>query len=163
MTCFVVAISSNFNPRTREGCDPFDATTAANLCLFQSTHPRGVRHILGITLRPIFGFQSTHPRGVRLFKAKGGQHGKAISIHAPARGATRRIQFQGGPKMYFNPRTREGCDKSVSAIQSPSGFISIHAPARGATTIFSVAFLSMHISIHAPARGATQRCFVVTV
>ncbi len=57
------------------------------------------------------GFQSTHPRGVRrpLYIAR--VQCNVISIHAPARGATRSEHF-------FKLR----------------GVISIHAPARGATT-----------------------------
>ena len=32
-----------FNPRTREGCDPFLTKDQYAIFLFQSTHPRGVR------------------------------------------------------------------------------------------------------------------------
>ncbi len=55
-----------FNPRTREGCDPAPANAADPVSAFQSTHPRGVRR-----QRPISG-RASH----------------AVSIHAPARGAT---------------------------------------------------------------------------
>ena len=34
--------------------------------MFQSTHPRGVRHNLASDQHEWFVFQSTHPRGVRL-------------------------------------------------------------------------------------------------
>ena len=63
----------------------------------------------------------------------------AISIHAPARGATN----TGSP---------------LIAIAK----ISIHAPARGATTPCIFLSLLQLISIHAPARGATvySPCFV---
>ena len=57
-----------------------------------------------------------------------------ISIHAPARGATR--------------------DQSV---HFPDLKISIHAPARGATAACIIAATSKDISIHAPARGATPQ------
>ena len=57
---------------------------------------------------------------------------QAISIHAPARGATRFL--------YFNISSAE---------------ISIHAPARGATNLILESPTSSPISIHAPARGAT--------
>ena len=85
----------------------------AQLFLFQSTHPRGVRHeyetfddaddfvsihapAWGATgssppsVAMKTGFQSTHPRGVRL----------------PARRAKTR-------RMRFNPRTRVGCDMYI--------------------------------------------------
>ena len=55
-----------------------------------------------------------------------------ISIHAPARGATRH-----------------------NVLHPSWHMISIHAPARGATSHFERMNLSGSISIHAPARGAT--------
>ena len=76
-----------------------------------------------------------------------------ISIHAPARGATKYglffdslIQFQSTPPRgerlflvlasfllsYFNPRPREGSDTRPVLIEIKAN-ISIHAPARGAT------------------------------
>ena len=77
----------DFNPRTREGCD----VSCLNIYkVFQSTHPRGVRH-------QRFGRSNVQD---------------AISIHAPARGAT--------PSLCFH---------TVFTI------ISIHAPARGATYV----------------------------
>ena len=33
-----------------------------------------------------------------------------ISIHAPARGATEATKIKKAAQLYFNPRTREGCD-----------------------------------------------------
>ena len=56
-----------FNPRTREGCD-------------QQYHPNLETHSM---------FQSTHPRGVRHYSATNGATiAFNVSIHAPARGAT---------------------------------------------------------------------------
>ena len=77
-----------FNPRTREGCDKYTTTIIPQKGAFQSTHPRGVRR----EMIPIWE-DSTH-----------------ISIHAPARGATRTSTSLGRLRPYFNPRTREGCD-----------------------------------------------------
>ena len=57
--------------------------------------------------------------------------------------------------MYFNPRTREGCDNARYA-KLMSIEISIHAPARGATLPFMANNRVLVISIHAPARGATS-------
>ena len=56
-----------------------------------------------------------------------------VSIHAPARGATRVLR-----------------DIAVNAQA-----VSIHAPARGATLTDSSARNDAKVSIHAPARGAT--------
>ena len=79
-----------FNPRTRVGCDCFGSgkglwisvsihapawgATLPHMRIparraFQSTHPRGVRHIPTCTSRASnSGFQSTHPRGVRRYR-----------------------------------------------------------------------------------------------
>ena len=125
-------LRSSFNPRTREGCDKLASFLVRVQGLFQSTHPRGVR--LPTCLRKLHHrtFQSTHPRGVRLIPHNNSTV-KSVSIHAPARGATRfsagcitaptvsihrdlhsfptrRSSDLGG----FNPRTREGCDVGVN-------------------------------------------------
>ena len=36
----------SFNPRTRVGCDLYYFFTISHAAKFQSTHPRGVRHLL---------------------------------------------------------------------------------------------------------------------
>ena len=123
-------------------------------------------------------FQSTHPRGVRRRYHKAYDRYRRISIHAPARGATKPFISFVSPFSNFNPRTREGCDMGLSCgvtihrtFQSthPRGvrlgfsdllfrhrFISIHAPARGATIYNQHKLIHQYISIHAPARGATS-------
>ena len=145
-------------------------------------------------------FQSTHPRGVRHVRRSGGENEGRVSIHAPARGATPRLVHYTGqcyvsihapargatvevPSVFpaltsFNPRTREGCDGPApiivfipSAFQSthPRGVrqrhglmdiidddVSIHAPARGATGWDCFTYPNLLVSIHAPARGATD-------
>ena len=80
-------------------------------------------------------FQSTHPRGVRQRDEKDPNDVATVSIHAPARGATRMTSLKSEPwyvfqsthprgvrrlliffpiprQACFNPRTREGCDLS---------------------------------------------------
>ncbi len=79
-------------------------------------------------------FQSTRPRGARPVGGCSGHCMAEVSIHAPARGATRR---------HATVR-RYGID------------VSIHAPARGATFSNSPRLFASHVSIHAPARGATR-------
>ena len=122
---------SCFNPRTRMGCDPIHrsprtwynvsihapawgatlmrpATTIS--ILFQSTHPHGVRRPSPMMIQSTVPFQSTHPHGVRLRYILLHIFQDAVSIHAPAWGAT-------------NISTCFRCDSIVS----------IHAPAWGAT------------------------------
>ena len=81
----------------------------------------------------------------------------SISAHAPAKGATiscssylaTNLYFnprtregcdimalaRRGLSSHFNPRTREGCDTRASASNGDLSFISIHAPAKGATDV----------------------------
>ena len=106
--------SVGFNPRTRMGCDlsvtahglrkvQFQSThphgvrlgdvpIAGIAGLFQSTHPHGVRPARPAAQRDRCKFQSTHPHGVRRYWYGDGWHGQAVSIHAPAWGATRKAR-----------------------------------------------------------------------
>ena len=85
---------------------------------------------------------------------------------------------------YFNPRTREGCDRIHYTADPSKRRISIHAPVKGATPVsgpfclflpdfnprtregcdlefFFLEFFHGIISIHAPVKGATpmsSRC-----
>ena len=88
--------------------------------------------------------------------------------------------------MYFNPRTREGCDISVVDAYDVSDMISIHAPVKGATVMRSHGLTGIRyfnprtregcdgkfwiksdthtfISIHAPVKGATPLALVHTM
>ena len=100
---------------------------------FQSTHPHGVRHKEAKLYQNAVKFQSTHPHGVRQMKKLLANVDIAVSIHAPARGATqqdhgrlrvrvvsihapaRGATWFGVDDLFgldgFNPRTRTGCDQ----------------------------------------------------
>ena len=100
-----------------------------------------------------------------------------ISIHAPARGATKSFRAILSNSTYFNSRPCERGDMCQWRRSLKLG-ISIHAPARGATqtvNIFDIfenfnsrpcergdvgvapmVLINVLISIHAPARGATE-------
>ena len=94
-----------FNPRTRVGCDRKRHSPKCPTGKFQSTHPRGVR-----------------PHGV-LAKAVG----PAVSIHAPAWGATVGPHDLAVRELGFNPRTRVGCDPvRMTTSSSREGFQSTH-------------------------------------
>ena len=62
----------------------------------------------------------------------------------------------GHTEINFNPRSREGSDKSSQSLSNAVNQISIHAPAKGATCSSDNLFPSQSISIHAPAKGATR-------
>src|SRR5690606_16138900 len=110
--------------------------TSADTLTFQSTRPRGARPP---STRPrcwhCSTFQSTRPRGARLVDLEPRRHLGAVSIHAPAWGATTVEHLELGPAV-----------------------VSIHAPAWGATCVAEPGKHAEHVSIHAPAWGATQRC-----
>ena len=57
-----------------------------------------------------------------------------ISIHAPAKGATRSVKGRCCSVPDFNPRSREGSDP-VDVGDYVIAHISIHAPAKGATIL----------------------------
>jgi len=78
----------SFNPRARVGRDPTKSRVDDVDSEFQSTRPRGARLLQ-------FGwadwrktFQSTRPRGARLPNIIAAAKLSAVSIHAPAWGAT---------------------------------------------------------------------------
>ena len=92
-------------------------TVASAILVFQSTLPRGERLSVGKDGRKCLSFQSTLPRGERHKKVAVTFDRFTISIHAPARGATK------------------ATTRSRTHLQ-----ISIHAPARGATKVTSFFF-----------------------
>ena len=78
----------------------------------------------------------------------------AVSIHAPARGATGDVK---------NPIAIGKFQSTLPQGERPKSYdnssftfvVSIHAPARGATKALTDEVTNKKVSIHAPARGAT--------
>ena len=164
----------NFNPRSREGSDPQHCTIRKRHLPFQSTLPRRERQCRmkqsGISIT----FQSTLPRRERRRTTQRRRTEMAISIHAPAKGATYTPQSSGVHGCYFNPRSREGSDADTSRtsnqrhrfqstlprrerpvshrLQRVVGAISIHAPAKGATSAVLAAFLILLFQSTLPRR-----------
>ena len=85
---------------------------------------------------------------------------RKVLIHAPTKGATNQYV----PLHFlhrFNPRTREGCDRS-QFLQCPAlRKVLIHAPARGATAQLKGFYSNQYVLIHAPARGATAKSYKI--
>ena len=101
--------------------------------LFQSTRPRGARHILPTSYHNPLSFNPrAHAGRDPIFAML--HHPIPVSIHAPTRGATACAPH--------GERRRQ---------------VSIHAPTRGATRFRFLFSPSYHVSIHAPTRGATLR------
>jgi len=123
--------------------------------MFQSTHPRGVRHVADkcqtyqqcVSIHaPARGATQLRTNPVELVAvsihapARGATAASCdlgvvshVSIHAPARGATNRYFPILKRRNCFNPRTREGCDGGIPGNLVAPFRVSIHAPARGAT------------------------------
>ena len=150
--------------------------------LFQSTHPRGVRHSVKRIDNGAFRFQSTHPRGVRLGrhqsrlcgiwyfnprtregcdKTKCSKHGKPSNFNPRTREGCDKLYFGFyDTHKHFNPRTREGCD-SIRIMHAIFGTLFQSTHPRGVRLIGDFRDMPFDdISIHAPARGATctRRC-----
>ena len=85
-TSSAIAWFQSTHPR---GVRPIAQSILISHQLFQSTHPRGVRLMLYEFLIFLSEFQSTHPRGVRHAVDCHVTMVFTVSIHAPARGATR--------------------------------------------------------------------------
>ena len=125
-----------FNPRTRAGCDSLARARLPWLpARFQSTHPRGVRRswrrpavassrgfnprtragcdVVGVIAIAEAAAVSIHApaRGATVKNNREVPPPDEVSIHAPARGATRqRRERLLADANRFNPRTRAGCD-----------------------------------------------------
>ena len=101
------------------------------VAIFQSTLPRRERRLFRGSTKKSFYFNPRSREGsddVDEYLIEN----KEISIHAPAKGATRK-----------------------STRNSIAFRISIHAPAKGATSLTRDCKQTLTISIHAPAKGAT--------
>ena len=163
------AAAGNFNPRTREGCD--DVRDLAKPIQTISIHapvkgatPLGVRRpgsgpyfnprtregcdedFLPDPPDPVISIHA--PVKGATMNAAGRIATVAISIHAPVKGATPALCRPRQDRRYFNPRTREGCDRATARC-SGAEVISIHAPVKGATT-------SPHTILRAPRFQSTH-------
>ena len=146
-----------FNPRTRVGCDIRIWSRSCPFLWFQSTHPRGVRPghaedtVLsvrcfnprtrvgcdgrrGLRGRKRMGlFQSTHPRGVRPALMAKALQPQTVSIHAPAWGATCRLNRLTRTASMFQSTHPRGVRQCSTDAHRCYEYVSIHAPAWGAT------------------------------
>ena len=102
-------------------------------------------------------FQSTLPRGERLTSVKDTYRSAYISIHAPARGATK----DGNPlaqeiEISIHAPARGATSLMISGIRPENGFQST-LPRGERHCVWVILYSWRKISIHAPARGATQK------
>ena len=128
----LTANKADFNPRSREGSDLTTPVLISREQKFQSTLPRRERLHLHTQYLQCYKFQSTLPRRERLVLGRILVLEPGISIHAPAKGATKRMSKSRCSKTFqstlprrerrqeriippasgnFNPRSREGSDR----------------------------------------------------
>ena len=133
------------------------ATTLRDLYIsaraFQSTHPYGVRRAREQSRNHRQGFNPRTRMGCDLcsFSALSSV---AVSIHAPAWGATQKLENIDNSKM-FQSTHPHGVRRFLSSFIRKVQKVSIHAPAWGATYTANQSFRRNYVSIHAPAWGAT--------
>ena len=121
-----------FNPRPRAGGDRWVVRGSVRYGCFNPRPRAGGDLRLLLPACPARSF-NPRPRAGGDVDRVGCRPADDVSIHAPARGATRAV-------------------KAVAW----TALVSIHAPARGATEAQGLAEQLQHVSIHAPARGATE-------
>ena len=101
------------------------------MIIFQSTLPRGERHLCFVKQIVHILFQSTLPRGERQTVANGCNTAMRFQSTLP-RGERQFLRQMFRGHYHFNPRSHEGSDH-ISAPSISFHKISIHAPTRGAT------------------------------
>ena len=121
----------------------------------QSIRPRGARPVAMLLRFLDRRFQSTRPRDARPFIYFVDRVGEQVSIHAPARGATK-AGYRPDLVPWFQSTRPRGARLRGHSLCPVVSLVSIHAPARGATYRHWQASSPEAVSIHAPARGATR-------
>ena len=133
-TLDVSAGKFDFNPRTREGCDDYCRKESKWLIQFQSTHPRRVRLDLKFSSKSQ-EFISIHAPAKGATKKQVDKHNSVIiSIHAPAKGATTFPHVFGSSTLFQSTHPRR-VRRMLHGLLANQSFISIHAPAKGATAV----------------------------
>ena len=105
------AVPTCFNPRARVGRDTWPLKMPTPVTCFNPRARVGRDSILGAPHGAPDGFQSTRPRGARRQIRDNPISSDAVSIHAPAWGATSARVISCSPKPCFNPRARVGRDR----------------------------------------------------
>ena len=129
-------LSFGFNPRAREGRDSDYSANQITLAEFQSTRPRGARHVNGIlSISGLTGFNPRAREGRDMQSSNPPSSPYPVSIHAPARGATQVEQEEITAKYEFQSTRPRGARHRLNLFILGPLMVSIHAPARGATSV----------------------------
>ena len=151
-----MGLIKDFNPRSREGSD--QGTDQPGSDYHISIHAPAK----GATRRPFPSSSLQHKISIHA-PAKGAtiqnvhhRRGKQISIHAPAKGATSRGEVVADTLQYFNPRSREGSDLTITTFIPSLYLFQSTLPRRERHRNSVQRQCRYDISIHAPAKGATR-------
>jgi len=147
--------SASFNPRPREGGDLRVWTRTCSISCFNPRPREGGDPSARANLAQPKEFQSTPPRGGRREHDEPEDGHPNVSIHAPARGATRERFLAHLRQLVSIHAPARGATTAPIYAQAVR-LVSIHAPARGATPGPQHRGVGARVSIHAPARGATS-------
>ena len=149
--------TSRFNPRTRVGCDalrgalgllcgkvsihapawgatPCPSVPMPSSIMFQSTHPRGVRHDRRTTGNATGSFNPRTRVGCDDLAKRKAISCRMVSIHAPAWGATNLDCSVFRLMPVFQSTHPRGVRRSPHEHDAATNGVSIHAPAWGATS-----------------------------
>ena len=116
--CWAAPGRTGFNSRARKGRDGKERYAYKWQTKFQFTRPQGARRVIRPDAIDETMFQFTRPQGARHKTADRFCELTAVSIHAPARGATSIPCFQGSGSACFNSRARKGRDGRYYSIFS---------------------------------------------
>ncbi len=101
-------------------------------------------------------FQSTRPRGARHLATAYSEITPTVSIHTPAWGATSTFEFQVMTYCCFNPHARVGRDRMILRLRHINGLFQSTRPRGARLPKLLLADLNSLVSIHTPAWGATS-------
>ena len=148
----------SFNPRPREGGDQGAGGRGLWRYCF-NPRPREGGDCMQVPYRSAdFLFQSTPPRRRRQLVKRPDLLITDVSIHAPAKEATRQHRQDRVPRMCFNPRPREGGDTHLHYKLSQSRCFNPR-PREGGDPHYFGNGCSFRVSIHAPAKEATSSAY----
>ncbi len=144
-----------FNPRARMGRDDVQGMSFGEVVAFQSTRPHGARQV-DIAAKTITVAVSIHAPA---WGATGHDYaccvGDRVSIHAPAWGATRPAHRAAPAPRSFNPRARMGRDATLPTFRGRCLRFQSTRPHGARLGIRGRLSGKSIVSIHAPAWGAT--------
>ena len=116
--CRILLAACRFDPRSRTGSDREPSSRPCRPWCFDPRSRTGSDMRPFWTSTPQVTFRSTLPHGERLVPAGAADIRVAVSIHAPARGATPGHCRAGSACFRFDPRSRTGSDSGLVPLCS---------------------------------------------